>query len=91
MNVSLTPELERFVQRQLSTGMYTSASEIIREGLRLLAEQEKLRSARIQEIRDKISVGLTQAKAGKLVPGQDVYSRLEARLDTRKSPRRRRR
>jgi antitoxin ParD1/3/4 len=35
MNVSLTPELESFIQGKVSTGLYYSASEVVREGLRL--------------------------------------------------------
>ena len=90
MNVSLTRELERFVQRQLSTGLYSSASEVVREGLRLLAEQEKLRAARVQDARDRIAEGLAEAKTGKLVPGDGVFARIDARL-AKKAPRRRRR
>lgn len=43
MNVSLTPELERFVEAQLRTGRYQSASEVFREGLRLLEQSEQQR------------------------------------------------
>ena len=41
MNVSLTPELEQYVQEKVSSGLYYSASEVIREGLRLLKEREQ--------------------------------------------------
>lgn len=40
MNVSLTPELEAFVHRKVESGRYTSASEVVREGLRLLEDEE---------------------------------------------------
>lgn len=43
MNVSITPELERFVQDLLASGRYHSASEIFRDGLRLLEETERRR------------------------------------------------
>ena len=42
MNVSLTPELEQYVNGKVQSGMYHSASEVIREGLRLLKEREEL-------------------------------------------------
>jgi antitoxin ParD1/3/4 len=35
MNISLTPELERLVNEKVKSGRYASASEVIREGLRL--------------------------------------------------------
>ena len=40
MNVSLTPELERYIRRKVATGLYNSASEVIREALRLLVSRE---------------------------------------------------
>lgn len=40
MNVSLTPSLEKFIQEKVDSGMYNSASEVIREALRLLAARE---------------------------------------------------
>jgi antitoxin ParD1/3/4 len=41
MNVSLTPELERLVEEKVKTGMYQTASEVVREGLRLLNERDQ--------------------------------------------------
>ena len=43
MNVSLTPELERFVDAKVESGLYNNASEVVREGLRLLKEQDEIR------------------------------------------------
>ena len=40
MNVSLTPELEKYVRRKVATGLYNNASEVIREALRLLVSRE---------------------------------------------------
>ena len=51
MNVSLTPELERYVQEKVQTGRYNSASEVIREALRSLHVQEGLRQTELQELR----------------------------------------
>ena len=63
MNVSLTPELESFVQQKLSSGMYHSASEIVREGLRLLKEQDALKELRLLELRKEIQRGLDSGPA----------------------------
>ncbi len=41
MNVSLTPELEQLVSDKVKTGMYQTANEVIREGLRLLKERDE--------------------------------------------------
>jgi antitoxin ParD1/3/4 len=51
MNVSLTPELEKLVDRKVSSGMYQTASEVIREGLRLLAERDAARDSLRRDIK----------------------------------------
>lgn len=58
MNVSLTDELEQFVQTQVKSGMYYSASEVIRDGLRLLKEKDMLKQIKIEELRKEIQKGL---------------------------------
>jgi antitoxin ParD1/3/4 len=68
MNVSLTPELERFVQDKVRSGRYLSASEVVREALRLLDEQDRLRAFRLEELRREIAVGLEQAERGEVAP-----------------------
>ena len=50
MNVSLTPELERFVQSKVENGRYNSASEVVREALRLLEEHEKARITQLDGV-----------------------------------------
>ena len=65
MNVSLTPELEKFVNDQVASGMYYSASEVVREGLRLLKEQELYRSLKFHELRQEIQKGIDSSKSGK--------------------------
>ena len=64
MNVSLTPTLEELVQRKVATGLYTAASEVIREALRLLEERDELRKMRLGILRQEISVGLDQLERG---------------------------
>lgn len=66
MNVSLTPELEQYVQEKVSSGLYYSASEVIREGLRLLKEREQLQQIRLQELRQDIQAGLDSGEATSL-------------------------
>ncbi|MFN6515965.1 MAG: type II toxin-antitoxin system ParD family antitoxin [Nostoc sp. CreGUA01] len=63
MNVSLTPELEKWVQSKVESGMYTSASEVIREGLRLLKEQDALKAIRLTELRRQIQQGIDSGES----------------------------
>lgn len=61
MNVSLTPELERLVQDKVTSGLYQTASEVVREGLRLLKERDDRQTA---SLHDAVQEGLTQLEAG---------------------------
>ena len=79
MNVSLTPELEQLIEQKVQSGMYHSASEVIRAGLRLLQEQEELRDIRLQELRNEAQKGLKSLKEGKGIPADEVFRELRER------------
>ena len=64
MNVSLTPELEDLIHEKVKSGMYHSASEVVREALRLLKERDALRDLRLEEIRREVRAGLEQIERG---------------------------
>lgn len=68
MNISLSPKLEEMVNRKVASGLYTSASEVIREALRLLNEHDRIREAQIQEMREKVQAGVAQIREGKVKP-----------------------
>jgi antitoxin ParD1/3/4 len=89
MNVSLTPELAKLVEEKVASGLYGSASEVIREALRLLADSDHVRQAHVAELRGKVAQGLASAKAGKLVDSETAIKRLHARLDKLEKDRRR--
>lgn len=76
MNISLTPELDKLVQDKVASGLYNSASEVIREALRLLKEQDLLREARLKELRRDVLIGIEQADRGELIDGQESMSQL---------------
>jgi antitoxin ParD1/3/4 len=67
MNVSLTPELEKLVNEKVKSGLYNSASEVIREGLRLLQEQDELKRIRRDELRREIMLGVEQIRRGEYI------------------------
>ena len=56
MNVSLTKELESLVNRKVKTGMYQTASEVVREGLRLLRERDELEKLRIEVFKGRDAI-----------------------------------
>lgn len=76
MNVSLTPELEQMVAEKVQSGRYTSASEVIREALRLLEEQDQLKRKRLTEVRQKIDRGLRQLDEGQGINTREARVRL---------------
>lgn len=57
MNVNLTPQLEELVRSKVSSGMYTSASEVVREALRLMEEQDRLKALKLEQLRRDIQAG----------------------------------
>ena len=85
MTVTLSPELERFIERQISSGRYGSSEEVIREALRLLEERNSRESAQ-NEVRRKIAVGLEQARRGELLDGEEVFAELEREFDGGETP-----
>lgn len=56
MNVSLTRELEAFVRERVATGRYHSASEVVREGLRLLESREQVRTLQMEDLRRRFAL-----------------------------------
>lgn len=79
MNVSLTPELETLVQQKVQSGLYSSASEVVREALRLLNERDTIQQQRTAELRREIKVGLDQLNRGEGIPGDQVFADLKQR------------
>lgn len=76
MNVSLTDELERFVDDKVESGLYNNASEVIRESLRLLKEHDEFRAS----VRGSIERGWAQAQAGDLVDGPKAMAEARQRI-----------
>ncbi len=63
MNVSLTPQLEKFIEQKVREGNYQTASEVVREALRLLAERDIRRGLEFQRLRNNSS-GLNDVAKG---------------------------
>jgi antitoxin ParD1/3/4 len=80
MNISLTPELEKFVQEKVNSGMYTSASEVVRESLRLLHTHDDLQAQRINQLNQAIEVGLQQLNSGKKIPAKESFKRMKNKI-----------
>ena len=80
MNVSLTPDLERWVSETVEGGRYRSASEVVREGLRLLQQREEEHAARLEALRRDLQLGVDELDHGQGVDGEGVFDRISARI-----------
>ena len=86
MNVSLTPELERLIEKKMKTGRYHTATEVVREALRLLEERDRIDRLRVAEIRREIQRGDAQLARGEALNGEEVFERIRQKSrDRRKS------
>jgi antitoxin ParD1/3/4 len=66
MNVSLPADMMAFVENEVSEGGYASASEVVRDALRLLHHDKALEQERLAILRREISIGLEDAAAGRI-------------------------
>ena len=95
MNVSLTPELEKLINEKVASGLYTSASEVVRDGLRLLRERDEIKKTQLRELRRDLSAGARQIKQGnykEYLSGQelvdDIQRRGQKHIDNRRKGKR---
>jgi antitoxin ParD1/3/4 len=65
MNVSLTPVLEKLVQKKVRSGLYNNASEVVREALRLMQESEEFRRARLKKLKAALAKSEADFAAGR--------------------------
>jgi antitoxin ParD1/3/4 len=66
MNVSLPAELADFVEQEVASGDYGTASEVVRESLRMLKREKAARDEKLTILRREVGIGLAQAKEGRL-------------------------
>jgi antitoxin ParD1/3/4 len=83
MNISLTPELAALVRGKVESGLYTSASEVVREALRLLQEQEEGREHQRKKVRELIEERYQKSERGETVDGPEAMGRIKTRLQAR--------
>lgn len=76
MNVSLTPELDRYVEEKVKSGRYRSASEVVRESLRVMQHVEEERQARLAALRRDIDRGADELDRGLGVDGDQAFARV---------------
>jgi antitoxin ParD1/3/4 len=83
MNVSLTPELEKFVSAKVDSGRYTSASEVVREALRLLEEKDLTRDQQLEAFNAELARRLAALDRGEYVGPEAIRAHFEAKARNR--------
>lgn len=81
MNVSLTPELERYINEKVEAGSYRSASEVVRESVRLMQRVEEDRAARLAALRRDIDEAVAQMDRGEGIDGEEVFAEILRSLE----------
>ncbi len=83
-NIHLTEHLDRFVERQIASGRYGNASEIVRESLRLLEEQDQERKAKLKAIREAAKQGFDEIDQGNgiLLKGKKAINQFITDIET---------
>ncbi|HTV14778.1 MAG TPA: type II toxin-antitoxin system ParD family antitoxin [Acidobacteriaceae bacterium] len=87
MNVSLTHELEKFVQEKVDSGRYTSASEVVREALRLMEKRDRRlleREQALEAFQAEMDRRIAEADAGKVRDVEEVFAELRAKSEARR-------
>ena len=83
-NINLTEHLDHFVARQVASGRYSNASEIVREALRLLEEQEQERKVKLKALRQAAKQGFDEIDQGKgiVLKGKKEINRFISDIET---------
>ena len=87
VNISLTPELDAFLQARVQSGRYQTTSEVVREALRLLERHEQERDQAFQQLKAKLEKGAAEADRGELLDGEEVFAELREMIEERRRTR----
>jgi antitoxin ParD1/3/4 len=83
MNISLTPELERRISEKVASGLYTTASEVVREALRLLFSdgEERHRQSMKAWLNAELQEGMAELDRGEWVDGDEAYRQVTETIE----------
>jgi antitoxin ParD1/3/4 len=84
VNISITPELDAFLQARVKSGRYQTTSEVVREALRLLERHELERDPALQHLKAKLEQGAVGAERGELLDDDEVFRELREMIEERR-------
>ncbi|MGH2412111.1 MAG: ribbon-helix-helix domain-containing protein [Brasilonema sp.] len=85
MQIVLPPEVEALVQRQLSSGKYQNAIEVILAGIKLLEQQQDIYQGRLQDLQQEAYIGWEASRRGEVVDGSTAMAQIRANVRSRYS------
>jgi antitoxin ParD1/3/4 len=83
MNISLTPELERRISEKVESGLYGTASEVVREALRRLFEADEERQRLIAKLNAELDAAIAELDRGEGLDGEAVMEELRLHLEAK--------
>lgn len=86
MQITLPPEIEALIQRQLSSGKYKTEIEVLLAGMHLLEQQETLYQGRLPELQDAAQIGWQASQRGEVVDGTTAMNQILTDLRSRHQP-----
>ncbi len=84
VNVSITPELDAFLESRVKSGRYHTTSEVVREALRLMERHEREREESFRDLKAKLERGVAQEARGELLDGEAVFEELREMIEERR-------
>lgn len=89
MNISLTPELAKFVKKEVESGLYQTASEVVRAGLRRLKEDQAARMPQgpktLVELETQLLQSIDRLDRGEGIDSEEIFRRLRKRIKESRS------
>jgi len=83
MHISLTPKLEEIVKTKVNSGLYNNSSEVIREALRIMLNQDEVYQAKLETLRKEVAIGAIQAENGEFTSQtiEEIIAEAKAELE----------
>lgn len=85
MNISLTPELERRIAEKVDSGLYSTASEVVREALRRLFDADEERSRLIAKLNAELEEGIADLARGEIIDADSAYREVTETINRHRS------
>lgn len=84
-NIALTRHFEQYVRDKVAAGRYQSASEVVREALRLMEHRDRLLERELSSLREDIEVGWRQSQRGEMLDGPSVFAEIRKMSKSRRA------